>query len=650
MKLKKLSFPLVIALVISATACSSGSSTSKEEKVVAKKSDAWPSSVIKTDLAVKPRTKNTAPNPLKDKRSTQTPNNGVLTPHATNNNSGSKTGTTANIMVNSGKPAVVMPQDFCQLLGFNCSALNFTQFYVDSPTKYKAVAQIPNTSMKFSAGSGYSFAIDRTFLDVLVDGSSVTFEIYVETRLTIDGFVIPLRGHGRYSPERNAIDLGISANDLGLNNFLGISGFTLNSIASQISFIGAVPNSVSFSLSGTLPTFLRELGVSTSTPFTVAMEVGQAKTLAMSIGSQTAGSPNIINIQNTLTARYLAFSYSDLGLTIGGVEYPQGYALAFDGKFKDIDVVVNGNVSFLPVLEYSIDFSISGFTLGGFVFESPTGSLSRSGSTTSLTFNGGLTGYGITSRLIGAYDMSGYVELESTGQYTPLGVNLGQFSYRFKSNAQGFEAKGIQENVSYGVMRGRAELFIKSYAGNKFGFHIFVGGGLQVPGWPSYGSMASQMQIWNCRDISCATPTPYIDAKVWGSTKFYGDQRRDFEFSIDPNNWHFSHEVGFWYDNTHRYTSNGFGVEARARGTGQIILRDSGVQIGNGSLQSSAGFTIPRTTTPRVCLPFVGCSGGGTLTPEQNISLGTGVGQNSQGFYIDVSGGSGAGGSRLYFS
>lgn len=648
MKLKKLSFPLVIALVISATACSSGS-TSKEEKVVAKKSDAWPSSVIKTDLAVKPRTKNTAPNPLKDKRSTQTPNNGVLTPHATNNNSGTKTNTTANIMVNSGKPAVVMPQDFCQLLGFNCSSLNFTQFYVDSPTKYKAVAQIPNTSMKFSAGSGYSFAIDRTFLDVLVDGSSVVFEIYVETRLTIDGVQIPLRGHGRYSPERNAIDLGISANNLGLNNFLGITGFTLNSISSQISFIGTAPSSVSFALSGTLPTFLRDLGVSQNTPFTVAMGVGQAKTLAFSVGSQTAGSPNIINIHNSLTARYLAFSYSDLGLTIGGVEYPQGYALAFDGKFKDIDVVVNGNVSFLPVLEYTIDFSISGFTLGGFVFESPTGSLSRSGSTTSLTFNGGLTGYGITSRLIGAYDMSGYVELESTGQYTPLGVNLGQFSYRFKSNAQGFEAKGIQENVSYGVMRGRAELFIKSYAGNKFGFHIFVGGGLQVPGWPSYGSMASQMQIWNCRDISCATPTPYIDAKVWGSTQFYGDQRRDFEFSIDPNNWNFSFNAAFWYDNAHRYDSNGFRVEARARGWATVNFSNTGVYLGSSYMSSSAGFTIPRTTVPRVCV-LGACVGGGTATSEQNISLGTGIGNDSRGFFVDVSGGSGVGGSRLYFS
>ena len=121
-----MSFPLVIALVISATACSSGSS-SQEEKVVAKpaanasekKSDAWPSSILKTDLATKPRQKNTAPpNPLKDKKSKQTNGNGVLTPHTPKDNSASKTSTTVGVTVQTGRAPVVMPSDFCKLLGF----------------------------------------------------------------------------------------------------------------------------------------------------------------------------------------------------------------------------------------------------------------------------------------------------------------------------------------------------------------------------------------------------------------------------------------------------------------------------------------------------------------------------------------------------
>ena len=134
MKLKKLSFPLVIALVITATACSSGSS-SKEEKVVAKKPNDWPSSILKTDLAAKPRTKNAAgdakkPNPNANKKSNQKKDNGVLTPHTPKDNSVSKTNTTVGVTVQTGQPPVVMPSDFCKLLGFECSALNFTQFYL----------------------------------------------------------------------------------------------------------------------------------------------------------------------------------------------------------------------------------------------------------------------------------------------------------------------------------------------------------------------------------------------------------------------------------------------------------------------------------------------------------------------------------------
>ena len=198
MKLKKLSFPLVIALVITATACSSGSS-SKEEKVVAKKPNAWPSSYLKVDQAAtsgevgtaKPRTKNAAgdakkPNPNANKKSNQKKDNGVLTPHTPKDNSVSKTNTTVGVTVQTGRPAVVMPSDFCKLLGFECSALNFTQFYLESPTKFKAVAEIPNSSIKLPAGKGFAFTVLKTYLDVFVDGTSSYFEIFAKTQLKLN--------------------------------------------------------------------------------------------------------------------------------------------------------------------------------------------------------------------------------------------------------------------------------------------------------------------------------------------------------------------------------------------------------------------------------------------------------------------------------
>lgn len=695
MKLKKLSFPLVIALVISTTACSSGSS-SQEEKVPAKQAanasdtkspNYWPSSELKVaekatsgKVVAAPRTKNAAgdakrPNPNKDKKSKQTNNNGVLTPHTPKDNSVSKTNTTVGVTVQTGRPAVVMPSDFCKLLGFECSALNFTQFYLESPTKFKAVAEIPNSSIKLPAGKGFAFTVLKTYLDVFVDGTSSYFEIFAKTQIEVPGFIMPMDLRGRYTPAKNTIEVELMNNNLGLKNFLGVAGMDINSISGKFTIVGTTPAAIGVSLSGTLPNFLREMGVNPGTQFTTAIEFGTTGlTLGMSVGSQADGSADIFNIQNMLSARYLAFSYSTTGSTIGGVDYPEGFAIAFDGKFGGVPVVVNGVVSFLP-LDINIDFSIGAFSLGGFEFEETLGTIARSDSKNSLTFSGGLKGYGVQGRLMGSFDAMGGIEMDAYGLYTPFGVNLGEFQFYLKATAQGFEFKGIQQNTSYGVMKGRAELFLKSYPGKKFGFHIFVGGGLEIPGWPQYGSIRNQLQVWNCRDIQCATPENVIHAKVWGSTQFYGDVRRDFEFSLDPNNWAFEKEVGFWFDQTLGYDSDDFEVDVKVRGTGQIIFSERGVRIGNGSLSSSAGFSFPSINVPAVVSPSVrvrlfklkcswrGCrtigywqeSGGVVITPAYTIpggtaSLGTTVGQDNRGFYVDVAAGSGADGSRVYFS
>ena len=693
MKLKKLSFPLVIALVISATACSSGSSTSKEEKVVAKPatsttavlSNIWPSSELKVaDKATsekaattKPRVKNSAPpkaNPNKDKKSKQTNGNGVLTPHTPKDNSGTKTNTTVGVTVQSGRAPVVIPSDFCKLLGFECSALNFTQFYLEGPTKFKAVAEIPNSSIKLPAGKGFAFSVLKTYLDVFVDGTSSYFEIFAKTQIEVPGFIMPMDLRGRYTPAKNTIEVELMNNNLGLKNFLGVAGMDINAVSGKFTIVGTTPAAIGVSLSGTLPNFLKDMGVNPGTQFTTAIEFGTTGlTLGMSVGSQADGSADIFNIQNMLSARYLAFSYSTTGTTIGGVDYPEGFAIAFDGKFGGVPVVVNGVVSFLP-LDINIEFSIGAFSLGGFEFEETLGTFVRSDSKNSLTFSGGLKGYGVQGRLMGSFDAMGGIEMDAYGLYTPLGVNLGEYQFYLKSNAQGFEFKGIQTQSVYGVMRGRAELFLKSYPGKKFGFHVFVGGGLQIPGWPQYGSIQNQLQIWNCRDIRCETPDNVVQAKVWGSTQFYGDARRDFEFSLDPNNWRFSFNAAFWYDKTLGYDSDDFEVDVRVRGWATVNFSESGVYLGSSYMSSSAGFSFPSINVPAVTTPTVkvrmyklkctwrGCrtigywieSGGVVITPAYTIpggtaSLGAGIGNDSRGFFVDVAAGSGADGSRVYF-
>jgi hypothetical protein len=200
--------------------------------------------------------------------------------------------------------------------------------------------------------------------------------------------------------------------------------------------------------------------------------------------------------------------------------------------------------------------------------------------------------------LKGSFDAAGGIEMDAYGLYTPFGVNLGEYQFYLKSNAQGFEFKGIQTQSVYGVMKGRAELFLKSYPDKKFGFHIFVGGGLEIPGWPSYGSIQNQLQIWNCRDIRCGTPDPVVHAKVWGSTQFYGDVRRDFEFSLDPNNWAFEFNAAFWYDKTLGYDSDDFEVDVKVRGWATVNFSERGVFLGSSYMSSSAGFSFPSVHVP----------------------------------------------------
>jgi hypothetical protein len=99
------------------------------------------------------------------------------------------------------------------------------------------------------------------------------------------------------------------------------------------------------------------------------------------------------------------------------------------------------------------------------------------------------------------------------------------------------------------------------------------------------------------------------------------------------------------------------------------------MRIGNGSLSASAGFSFPSVNVPAVTTPTIkvrmyklkcswrGCrtigywieSGGVVITPAYTIpggtaALGASVGQDNRGFYVDVAAGSGADGSRVYFS
>jgi hypothetical protein len=663
MKLKKLSFPLVVALVLTATSCSSGSTTSKENSK-------------EKEVAAQPRTKNAA---IAPKRSlSQNPNNGVLSKDKPKESSQiQKSNTTVGVSIKSTGTPVVVPSDFCKLISIDCASLDFAQVEVKSPTSFVATAVIPNASIKLPAGDGFAFEVVKTTVKVVADGAASNFSVSADLKLNLKGSILPLTLTGTFIPQEATIAVELTNSNVGLKNAMGIPGFDINSITGKTTFVGGVPKGIGFSVSGTVPAFLKEMGINPNTPFTAAFEVGVGLTLGMSFGSQAEGSANIFNLKNILSARYLAFSYSSLGSSIAGVDYPKGFAVSFDGKFGQTSVVVDGNVSFAP-FEYNIAFEIGAFTLGGFEFEESQGQFVRDSSGLNVKFSGGLKGYGITARMNGTFDPMGGIELNGEGGFVPAGVNLGSLKFRMVAKSSGVEFLGTGTN-KFGIITGTETVGFKSFPGRKIGYTLGIGGGLQIPGVPSYGSVEGSLLVTNCPNQTCATPSAAPTATLSGSSSFYGSPRQSFSVAVDPNNWGFRKELSFNYDKNMSYSSNGFSIGARAYGSGSVVISNTGISFGKGSINASAGFSTPAVNMPAVTVPrtetrlpkvvcggpwynwschteyYTSVAGGQTITPAYTIpgarvNLSAGVGVDGRGFYIDVAGGSGASGNRLYFS
>jgi hypothetical protein len=604
----------------------------------------------------------------------QNPGTGVLTVNMPRETSTiRRSNTTVGVRIQTTGNPVLVPSDFCTLVSINCSSLNFAQVEVTGTNSFVATAVIPNGSVRLPSGDGFAFEITRTVVKVAVSGAQADFSVIADTRLSLKGSIVPLVMTGTFVPSEATISIELTNPAVGLNDAMGIPGFTISSITGKTTLIGGVPRGVGFSVSGTVPTFLREMGINPSTQFTAAFEVGAGITLGMSFGSKAAGSPDIFKIKNVLSARYLAFSYSSLGSTIAGVSYPKGFAVSFDGKFGETSVVVDGNVSFAP-LQYNITFTIGAYSFGGFAFEESTGEFVRDTTGLKVGFSGGLAGYGISARLKGSFDAFGGVELTAQGSFAPGGINLGNLNFRMavtRTNVE-FLATGTQ---SYGVITGSVTVGFKAFPGGKFGFALGLGSGLQIPGVPSFGSIEGSLSITNCPNMTCSAPTAAPTATLTGSSSFYNRPRQSFSVVVNPNGWSFSKDLSFSYDKNMSYSSNGFSVGARAWGNGSVNISNTGIRFGTGSISASAGFTIPgipaitvpptRTQLEKtVCDPWynvLNCrqekywsyAGGQETSPATaavNVTLRASVGLDSRGFYVDVSGGSGADGSRLYFT
>jgi hypothetical protein len=583
-------------------------------------------------------------------------------------------GKTTKLSIVQSKEATVVPNDLCKILAVDCASLNFVNVTITGADSFTASADIPNTAFAFPG-----MQISNTKLIVTANRSAATFSVQADASLVMFGSTLPMTLTGQFSTEDVSISLTLSNKKLGLNDVFGIPGLSITSISTQVKIIGVVPTCCLFSLTGTLPTFLKELGINPQSEIRVTSSMGSYPSIVgISVGSQDAGAPDIFNIKNVLSAKYVAASLSALPAEIDGVKYPQGLAMAFDGAIAKTPVSVAGTL--VNPIEWSLDFKIGAFNIAGFQLEETVGSISKSKTDLGLMINGGIKGYGLEARLKGSFDVMGGLVLEGESSFKPApGIDLGAIKLKMgaKFTRDGIptgEFTGELVTPNYGFIKGSGKVGFKAYE-KGIAYLIDVKGQLGIPGMPGFADVTGGLKITNCDNLKCSQPTVLPAAFLVGSASFYKQPRQSFSIGVNPAGWSFREEFRFDFDKELKTSGSGFEIGMGVKGKGSVVISEKGVSLGNGNLGAKAWLKTPDTPAvyserTRIRLYRTKCSGpwyrvkckqegywayaGGDLIFPAirgiNINIGAEVGIDNGRFYVATGRNQWAGAQKLHFS
>jgi hypothetical protein len=602
------------------------------------------------------------------------PKRGVFKPQEIDSVKRIPSGKTTKLSIVQNKEATVVPNDLCKILGIECTSLNFVNITITGAAAFTASAEIPNTAFAFPG-----MKISNTRLIVTANGAAATFSVQADASAVMFGSTLPMTLTGTFSTEDVSISLTLSNKNLGLNDVFGIPGLSISSISTQVKIIGVAPTCCLFSLTGTLPTFMKELGINPQSEIRVTSSMGTYPSIVgISVGSQDAGAPDIFNIKNVLSAKYIAASLSALPAEIDGVTYPQGLAMAFDAMIAKTPVSVAGNI--VNPLEWNLDFKIGAFNIGGFQLDETVGSISKAKTDLSLMINGGIKGYGLDARVKGSFDVLGGLVLEGESSFKPApGIDLGSIKLKMAAKfTRGAiptgEFTGELITPNYGFMKGSGKVGFKAYE-KGIAYLIDVKGQVGIPGLPGFADITGGLKITNCEDLKCSQPAVLPAAYLVGSASFYKQPRQSFSIGVNPSGWSFREEFKFDFNKELKTSGSGFEIGMGVYGKGSVVISEKGATLGNGNLGAKAWLKTPDTkpvysARTQIRLYRTRCSGpwyrircsqegywayaGGDLIFPGirgiNINIGAEVGISDGRFYVSTGGNQYAGAQRLYFS
>jgi hypothetical protein len=178
--------------------------------------------------------------------------------------------------------------------------------------------------------------------------------------------------------------------------------------------------------------------------------------------------------------------------------------MAFDGMFGKTPVTVQGNL--VTPYEWSLDFNIGAFSVGGFQLDETVGSISKTKTELGLMINGGIKGYGLDARLKGSFDVLGGLVLEGESSFKPgAGIDLGTIKLKMgakftKSGAPSAEFTGQIISPNYGIMQGSGKVGFKAYD-KGIAYLVEVEGKVGIPGLPGFADITGGLKVTNCENL-----------------------------------------------------------------------------------------------------------------------------------------------------
>jgi len=347
-------------------------------------------------------------------------------------------------------------QGFCKLVTWDCANTSFAMSY-DSPDSFQFSVTFPGSSkpiMQIPGGNAFTITNDSSDITYTMTPEGPIFDLSADGLLIVAGTKIPMQASVHYAmgatggvPGQITLSILASGYKDGalINNAFGLPGMTIDSIGGSITFAGIQVTGVGLTMTGNgKPDFLRDLGVGGTATYNAAINISPTQPY-LSLQYINPDGSDVLRIKNVISAKEMTFSVGPYETVVGGVTYPAGISIGFDGKIAGGPTLrAMANVQVSPKQYIHAVMEIGKFDIAPLEFEDTSMDIVLDGKEISLALSGAInTGYGVSGTFAGYADTNGKFAISGTGKFYPANLGWGAtVSFNIDTGEKSIQASG----------------------------------------------------------------------------------------------------------------------------------------------------------------------------------------------------------------